>query len=104
MTLLRYIPLLPLAACPINMFCGARMGKESAGLLACAAVGASFAIALYVFMLLPATGLFRDTLYTWFESGAFRVNVSFQVYALTAVMLLVVTGIGFLLPFYSSGY
>src|SRR3972149_3739686 len=104
MTLLRYIPLLPLAACAINMFFGARLGKKSAGLLACAAVGASFAIALYVFTLLPATGLFRDTLYTWFESGAFRVNVSFQVDELTAVMLLVVTGIGFLIHIYSLGY
>src|SRR3990170_6878386 len=104
MTLLRYIPLLPLAACAINMFFGARLGKKTAGLLACAAVGASFAVAAYVFMLLPATGVFRDTLYTWIESGAFRVNVSFQVDALTAVMLLVVTGIGFLIHIYSLGY
>jgi NADH-quinone oxidoreductase subunit L len=102
--LLRWIPLLPLAACAINMFFGARLGKKTAGLLACAAVGASFAVAAYVFMLLPATGMFRDTLYTWFESGAFRVNVSFQVDALTAVMLLVVTGIGFLIHIYSLGY
>src|SRR3989337_2578157 len=104
MTLLRYIPLLPLAACAINMFFGARLGKKTAGLLAGSAVGASFAVAAYGFMLLPATGVFRDTLYTWFESGAFRVNVSFQVDALTAVMLLVVTGIGFLIHIYSLGY
>ncbi len=102
--LLRWIPLLPLAACAFNMFCGARLGKKSAGLLACAAVGASFAVAVYVFTLLPAAGVFRDNLYTWFESGAFRVDISFQVDALTAVMLLVVTGIGFLIHIYSLGY
>jgi NADH-quinone oxidoreductase subunit L len=102
--LLRWIPLIPLAACAINAFLGARLGKRSAGVLACAAVGASFAIALFVFTLLPATGIFRDTLYTWFESGAFRVQVSFRVDALTAVMLLVVTGIGFLIHIYSLGY
>ena len=65
---------------------------------------ASFAIALYIFWLLPATGMFRDTVYTWIESGSFQVKLSFQVDALTAVMLLVVTGIGFLIHLYSLGY
>jgi len=102
--LLRWIPLIPLLGCALNLFFGSRLGKKPAGLLACAAVGASFAIALYVFSLLPASGVFRDTLYTWFESGAFRVDISFQVDALTAVMLLVVTGIGFLIHIYSLGY
>jgi len=102
--LLRWIPLIPLLGCALNLFFGSRLGKKPAGLLACAAVGASFAIALYVFALLPATGVFRDTLYTWIESGPFRVEISFQVDALTAVMLLVITGIGFLIHIYSLGY
>ena len=95
--LLRWMPLIPLLASLINMFFGARLGRKTAGGLACAAVLASFAIALYIFWLLPATGMFRDTVYTWIESGSFQVKLSFQVDALTAVMLLVVTGIGFLI-------
>jgi NADH-quinone oxidoreductase subunit L len=67
-------------------------------------VAASFAIALYIFWLLPANGVFRDTVYTWIESGSFQVKLSFQADALTAVMLLVVTGIGFLIHVYSLGY
>jgi len=102
--LLRWIPLIPLAASVINVFLGERLGKKTAGGLACAAVGASFVLALYVFWLLPATGSFRDLVYTWIESGAFKVNLAFQVDALTAVMLLVVTGIGFLIHVYSLGY
>src|SRR5205809_114360 len=102
--LLRWIPLIPLLACLLNSFFGARVGERGAGLLASFAVGASFAIALYIFWLLPASGVIRDTVYTWIESGSFQVKVSFQVDALTAVMLLVVTGVGFLIHIYSLGY
>jgi NADH-quinone oxidoreductase subunit L len=102
--LLRWIPLIPLLASLVNLFWGRALGKKTAGALACAAVGASFALALYVFWQLPATAIFRDLVYTWIESGSFHVNLSFQVDALTAVMLLVVTGIGFLIHLYSLGY
>ena len=102
--LLRWMVLIPLLAAVINIFFGVRLGKKGAGLLACAAVAASFALAGYIFWLLPATGVLRDTVYTWIDSGSFQVKLSFQVDALTAVMLLVVTGIGFLIHIYSLGY
>src|SRR4051812_22851059 len=102
--LLRWIPLIPLIAALINTFFGRIWGKRVTGALACAAVGASFALALYVFGVLPADGLMRDSLYRWIDSGSFQVNVSFQVDALTVIMLLVVTGIGFLIHLYALGY
>jgi NADH-quinone oxidoreductase subunit L len=102
--LLRWIPLLPLLASVINLFWGRALGEKTAGALACAAVGSSFALTFYVFWQLPDAAIFRDLVYTWIESGSFRVNLSFQVDALTAVMLLVVTGIGFLIHVYSLGY
>ena len=102
--LLRWIPLIPLIASVINLFWGRALGRKFAGGLACAAVGVSFALSLHVFWQLPAGGMFRDTIYTWIESGFFQANLSFQVDALTAVMLLVVTGIGFLIHVYSLGY
>jgi NADH-quinone oxidoreductase subunit L len=102
--LLRWIPLIPLLTSIFNVFFGARLGKKGAGVLATLAVGVSFAIALYVFWLLPASGIFRDAFYTWIESGSFQAQLAFQVDDLTAVMLLVVTGIGFLIHIYSLGY
>ena len=102
--LLRWIPLIPLLASVVNLFWGRALGKKIAGGLACAAVGASFALAVYVFWQLSATIIFRDLVYAWIESGSLQVNLSFQVDALTAVMLLVVTGIGFLIHLYSLGY
>jgi len=47
--LLRWIPLIPLLGSVINLFFGRAMGKRSAGALASAAVGASFALAFYIF-------------------------------------------------------
>ena len=102
--LLRWIPLIPLLGSVLNAFAGETLGRRTAPALACAAVGASFALALYIFFQLPAAGMFRDTVYTWIESGTFSVNFAFQVDSLTAVMLLIVTGIGFLIHIYSLGY
>ncbi|HEU4638255.1 MAG TPA: proton-conducting transporter membrane subunit, partial [Candidatus Binatia bacterium] len=101
---LRWIPLIPLSAGLFNVFFGRRVGGKTAGGIATAAVGVSFGVALYVFWRLPATGVFRDLWYTWIESGSFQVNIAFQVDALSAVMLLIVTGIGFLIHIYSLGY
>ena len=101
---LRWIPLIPLSAGLFNVFFGRRLGSKTAGGIATAAVGVSFGLALYVFWRLPATGVFRDLWYTWIESGSFQVNIAFQVDALSAVMLLIVTGIGFLIHIYSLGY
>ena len=102
--LLRWIPLLPLIGAVLNIFFGGRWGKKFAGILASAAVLGSFLISLRVFALLSPTGVLRDTLYTWIESEPFKAQVSFQADALTAVMLLVITGIGFLIHLYSTGY
>ena len=51
-SLLRFIPLIPLLGTAVNIFFGARLGRKNAGLLACAAVGLSFLISLY--LLAPA--------------------------------------------------
>ncbi len=49
-----------------------------------------------------------ETLYEWitgdFGDGSFAFNIGFRVDALTAVMLLVITGVGFLIHVYSIGY
>ena len=102
--LLRWIPLIPLLGSIINIFFGQALGRKTAGALGCAAVGASCALAFYVFFHLPSAGVFRDVIYTWIDSGSFKIDLSFQVDALTAVMLLIVTGIGFLIHVYSLGY
>ncbi len=102
--ILRFIPLIPLLATAVNIFFGPRLGREKAGILACVAVGLSFFLSLWALALLPSGGVLGDTLFTWIESDPLRVELSFQVDRLTAVMLLVITGIGLLIHIYSLGY
>ena len=102
--LLRWVALVPLLASVFNIFAWRIVGRRGAAILACTAVGVSFGLACYVFLRLSPTGVFRDTLYTWIQSGSFRIDLALQADALTAVMLLIVTGIGFLIHVYSLGY
>ena len=103
-SLLRLIPLIPLLAAALNIFLGARMGRKAAGLLACGAVGLSFVISCWVFWRLPHGGVLRDFIFTWIDSQPLRAEVSLLADPLSAVMLLVITGIGLLIHVYSLGY
>ena len=47
---------------------------------------------------------FDETLYDWITGESFAFNIGFRVDALTSVMLLVITGVGFLIHVYSIGY
>ncbi len=44
------------------------------------------------------------TIYEWISGGVLNINIGFHVDALTTVMLLVITGVGFLIHVYSIGY
>jgi len=52
----------------------------------------------------PADRAVQQTIYTWIASGDFTVDVAFRLDPLSAVMLLVITGIGSLIHIYSTAY
>src|SRR5947209_1672413 len=103
------IPLLPLLAAAINGLGGPRIGERAAGLVSVALVGVSFALACAVFVEVYTTphspgAVFQGTdyiLYTWIGSGDFRINVGFYVDQLSSAMMLLVTGVGWLIHIYS---
>ena len=110
---LRWIPLLPLIAAAISgawlVFGRRELPRVAVIALACGAPIASFAIAVVqVFALateLPADARFYvDNLYTWISAGDFHAELSFLLDPLSAVMVLVVTGVGSLIHVYSVGY
>ena len=72
------------------------------------AVGASFVAALLCVLSLaarsPGDRLFGQFLFPWIEAGAFRAPAALQLDPLSSVMILVVTGVGFLIHVYSVGY
>jgi NADH-quinone oxidoreductase subunit L len=102
--LLRWLPLIPLSASVFNLFFGRWLGKAIGRRLGFGGGGRVFCAGVLLFWQMAPTAIWRDTVFTWIQSGSFQVNLSFQVDALTAVMLLIVTGIGFLIHVYSLGY
>jgi NADH-quinone oxidoreductase subunit L len=105
---LALIPLFPLLGFVINAMVGRRLPKSVSGGLASLAMLASFAVSvLVVWQLagLPAEERVIDqTLYTWLASGDFTLPLAFRLDPLSAVMILVVTGIGSLIHIYSTAY
>jgi len=76
--------------------------------LAPALVGAAFVVALLCVLSLasrPADGrTFVQILFPWIQAGSFFVPAALQLDPLSSVMILVVTGVGFLIHVYSVGY
>ena len=106
--MLALIPLFPFLGFLVNAAIGRRLPKAVSGGLASLAMLASFAVsAVAVWRLAamaPADRVIEQTVYTWIASGAFVVDLAFRLDPLSAVMILVVTGIGFLIHVYSIAY
>jgi NADH-quinone oxidoreductase subunit L len=104
------IPLFPLIGFLINAALGRRLSKAVSGTLATAAMLASFGWSLgAVWRMLgaePVGGVraVEETLYTWISSGSLDVPLAFRLDPLSAVMILVVSGIGTLIHLYSTAY
>lgn len=108
--------MLPFLGFLINGFFGARLSKRIIGVVACSTIGASFLLAVSILaqMLGKPAGnrIFEPVFYTWIQSGymswspaaKFSVDAAFLIDPLSMVMLLVVTGVGFLIHVYSIGY
>lgn len=103
---LRWIVALPLAGVLFNATLGQR-SRRAVTFVAPGVVALSFAAALYALAQLLAKtegAVLVDHVYSWIGAGTLRVDVRFSMDALSAVMALVVTGVGFLIHVYSTGY
>src|SRR5262245_7473067 len=102
------IPLFPLLGFAINGLWGSRLSEKTVGALGAGAVFASFIGAAYAFFdliaLPPESRVLVQDLYRWMTAGDFSLDVSFRLDALSMLMVLVVTGVGFLIHLYSIGY
>ncbi|HKV86142.1 MAG TPA: NADH-quinone oxidoreductase subunit L, partial [Ktedonobacterales bacterium] len=102
------ILLLPLVGFVVVGLLGRRMPKSAISLIACGLVLASFVAALVDFFALlgePVSQRSGDAaIWTWVNSGALTIKFGLLSDPLSAVMLLIVTGVGFLIHVYSIGY
>ncbi len=112
---LRFIPLLPLVAALLSgvwlVFARRELPRAAVIALACGAPIASFAIAIVQVFNLALAGsapeeaaFYVDNLYTWISAGDFHAELAFLLDPLSAVMVLVVTGVGSLIHIYAVGY
>ncbi len=102
------ILLFPLAGFLINGLLLGRLNKKLISLIGCGSVGLAFLWGLKTFfnlLAVPETErIFNEVLFTWIPSGIFKVDFGLMFDPLSAVMVLVVSGVGFLIHVYSVGY
>jgi NADH-quinone oxidoreductase subunit L len=101
--------LLPFLGFLVNGLLGRYLKREVLiGAIGSLTVGAGFVIGvatLVELLALPPEGRTRFVeLFTWIAAGDLTANVAYQIDPLSVVMLLIVTGVGFLIHIYSIGY
>ncbi|MBP6459338.1 MAG: NADH-quinone oxidoreductase subunit L [Crocinitomicaceae bacterium] len=100
------VPLLPLIGFLLVSLGKSYLSKSLAGIIASTMVFGSFVLALGIFFELSGSKekSFTLTLFDWISTGDFKVNIAFLVDPLSSIMLLIITGVGFLIHLYSMGY
>ncbi len=102
------IPFIPALSSFLLIVFGRKLPRKYIAFQASLAVFASFFISFLSFLSLAGGGnnghgLVKN-LFSWINSGIFQIDLSLQFDPLTAVMCLVVSGVGFLIHVYSVGY
>lgn len=100
------VPVFPLIGFLINGLGRNLWSKTLVSWIGSVAILASFALSLGIFLELNGSDVksFTVPLFDWIQVGALRIPFSFLVDPLSSIMLLIVTGIGFLIHLYSAGY
>jgi NADH-quinone oxidoreductase subunit L len=99
------IPLFPLAGFLYIMLFGNGLNKKFAGLVACGAVLLAFVASVLVFSTQTHGGHASIIhLFDWIHAGEMNVGFDFLVDPLSSIYLLFITGVGFLIHVYSTGY
>ena len=105
LNLLTIIVLLPLAGFVLNGLLGRSFGPRFVSIVGCGLPILAFLAAARGLLLLEGgESAMLETTHTWALVGDFRFEVALYLDVLSAVMTLVVTGVGSLIHVYSTGY
>lgn len=92
----------------INSFFGKNFNKKAVATIAAGAIGLAFLVGIYTLMELlklpPEARSIEVVYYTWMKTGNFSIDAGFLIDPLTMVMVLVVTGVSFLIHIYAGEY
>src|ERR1035437_1985538 len=98
------IPLVPLFGAAVMLFFGRRLPKAAISIICPGAVGVSLLLSVGAVMQLAGLKekIHQVTLFSWLP--LMKVDMAYLLDPLSSVMILVVTGVGFLIHVYSIGY
>jgi NADH-quinone oxidoreductase subunit L len=102
--LIGLIPLFPLLGFLINGIANKRMPKAWVGIIGSASIFCSFLISIGIFITTPNGEVNTFDLFSWINVAGLQIPFSFLVDPLSMIMLLIITGVGFLIHVYSIGY
>ncbi|TKC56852.1 NADH-quinone oxidoreductase subunit L [Pedobacter hiemivivus] len=100
------VPLIPLLGFIINGLGRNSLSKNLIGFIGSSVIFISFAISLGIFFELGADAnkSHEIFLFDWISAGSLHIPLSFLVDPLSSLMLLIITGVGFLIHIYAIGY
>ncbi len=98
----------PAAAVVAIALAGTAISRSVAGYLAAGSALVSFVSSVVVFVVLlgedPEERTHSSTLWTWLSAGDLKIGAEIQVDPLSVFMMLIVSGVGFLILAYAVGY
>jgi len=107
-SLLWLVPALPFAGFLALIALGARLPRRVVALIGAGSVGLAAALAIVLGIVFlaapPPESVFEQTLWTWLRVADFAPGITLRLDALSLVMMLVVTFVGFLIHVYSTGF
>jgi NADH-quinone oxidoreductase subunit L len=102
------VPAVPFAGCLVLIVAGARLRRRGVAVVGAGSIAISAATAFLIaadFSALPSDPrVFTQTLWTWMRIDDFAPAIAFRLDALSLVMMLVVTGVSFLIHLYSTAF
>ena len=106
MDFLWLVPLAPLAGSLILLLTEGRLDKRIVGIVGAGSVGLAAVAAFVVGLEFQRSGLASHTyeMWTWMDVGGFAPAIRLYLDGLSLVMMGVITGVGFLIHLYATGY
>ena len=107
--LLWLVPTIPVIGFLILTFSCGKLSEIPAGIVGAGSIGLSFLVAMLVgldFMSMSEAGIhsYSQTLWTWMAVGSFEAGFTLYLDGVSLVMMFIITGIGFLIHVYATGY
>lgn len=98
------IPFLPLLGFLINGLFRKQLSKSLVGIIGSGVILGAFAISLYAFFSVKGGNTHVAHYFNFINTASLKIGFDFQIDQLSAIFLLIITGVGFLIHVYSASY